>query len=57
MTTSSRNAGLRNMAKYDGEEETKAYVREHYGIDSSVTSWKDLDDIAERIEKDNAKAK
>lgn len=46
MTTSSRNAAIRNMAERDGEEETKAYVKQHYGLDPSLTTWKEIDDAA-----------
>ena len=47
MTTSSRNMAVRNMAETDGEEETKRFVKEHYGLDPNLTSWKDIDDAAE----------
>ena len=56
MTTSSRNPFVRNMVKWDGDEETKTYVREHYGIPESVKDWKDIDDMAERIEKERKTA-
>ena len=52
MTTSSRNAAVRNMAERDGDEETKAFVRKTYGIPDTITNWKDIDDMAERIQKE-----
>ena len=55
MTTSSRNPAVANMAKTDGEEATKAFVREHYGIPDTVTNWKDIDDMAEAIQKEQNK--
>ena len=37
MTTSSRNASFDNQAAFDGVAEAEAYVRELYGLDSSLT--------------------
>ena len=56
MTTSSRNPSIRNMIKEDGEEKTKAFVRETYGIPDTVEDWKELDDMAERIQKERNEA-
>ena len=52
MTTSSRNPAVRSMVERDGDEETKAFVRETYGIPETVKDWKDIDDMAERIQKE-----
>ena len=52
VTTSSRNPAVRNMIEQDGDEETKAFVREAYGIPDTVKDWKDIDDMAERIQKE-----
>lgn len=56
MTTSSRNPAVANMALTDGDEETKAYVKNHYGIPDSVNDWPTIDDMAEEIQRQrNAK--
>ena len=56
MTTSSRNAAVRNLVKTDGEEATKAFVRQQYGIPDTVTDWKDIDDMAEAKQKEMNKS-
>ena len=55
MTTSSRNPAVRAMVKTDGEEATKQYVREHYGIPDTVKSWKEIDMMAEKIQHEQNK--
>ena len=50
MTISSRNPGVRNLIAMDGEDETKAFIKEHYGLDDSLESWKDIDDAAEKAQ-------
>ena len=50
MTTSSRNASVRNMAKRDGEDETKAFIKKYYGLPESLNDWKDIDDAAEKAQ-------
>ena len=50
VTISSRNMAVRNMAETDGEEETKRFIKEHYGLDDSLDSWKDIDDAAEKAQ-------
>lgn len=47
VTTSSRNPGVRKLIEADGDEETKAYVRNYYGIPDSVTDWEEIDKLAE----------
>ena len=50
MTTSSRNAAVRNMIEMDGDEETKEFVKNSYGLPSHLTTWKDIDDAAEKAQ-------
>ena len=55
VTTSSRNPAVANMAERDGQEEAKAYVREHYGIPIDIDDWPTIDSMAERIQEDRNK--
>ena len=50
VTTSSRNKAVRNMAARDGDEEAKEFVKNSYGLPSHLTSWKEIDDAAEKAQ-------
>ena len=50
MTTSSRNTGVKNLIKFDGDEETKAFIKKYYGLPESLTEWKDIEDAAEKAQ-------
>ena len=50
MTTSSRKGTTRNLIKFDGDEETKAFIKEYYGLPESLTDWKDIEDAAEKAQ-------
>ena len=51
MTTSSRNPSVRSMAKRDGDEATKAFVKEYYNLPANLHDWKDIDDAAEASQR------
>jgi len=51
VTTSSRNPIIRQLIEQDGEEETKAFVKNHYNIPDNVNSWAEIDAIAYAQEK------
>ena len=55
MTTSSRNTGVANMAIEDGDEEMKAYVKQHYNLDPSLTSWDDIDNAAKAAQREQSR--
>ena len=56
MTTTSRNAAIRNMIMFDGDAETKEYVKNHYGIPDHINDWPTIDDMAEQIQKERNEA-
>ena len=51
VTTSSRNPGVRKLIEADGEDETKAFVKNHYNIPEHINSWKDIDAYAEKAQR------
>ena len=55
MAKHSMNPSIRDMIKTDGEEETKAFVKQHFNIPDHIEDWEIIDQMAKRIQKERNK--